>query len=97
MSNLQPHQQRVVDEKAELDDRIGKLGAFIGDIGEFGPVFRTLPDAEKLRLYAQYRVMRELSAILGDRIDAFPPRVVLTDADALADLNGTPRPDNPTA
>ncbi|AFN39118.1 hypothetical protein G167_gp36 [Burkholderia phage BcepMigl] len=24
-------------------------------------------------------------------------RVVLTDADALADLNGTPRPDNPTA
>ncbi len=30
---MQPHQQRVVDEKAELDDKITKLTAFIdGDI-----------------------------------------------------------------
>lgn len=30
MTTLAPHQQRVVDEKAELDDRAGKLNVFIG-------------------------------------------------------------------
>lgn len=96
LDHLAPHEQRVVIEKDELDERIEKLGTFIGDTGELGSVYRTLPDAERLRLYRQYNIMRELSAILGDRIDAFPPRVVLTEADSLADLNGTPRPDNPT-
>jgi hypothetical protein len=69
---MQPHQQRVVDEKSDLDGRIEKLATFIGDIGEFGPIFRTLPDAERMRLYHQYRVMRELSDVLGERIAAFP-------------------------
>jgi hypothetical protein len=68
---LAPHQLRVIDEKAELDARIEKLSTFIGDIGSFGPVFQTLPDAERMRLYAQYRVMREYSDILGERIAAF--------------------------
>lgn len=26
---LQPHQQRVVEERAELEDKLGKLQAFI--------------------------------------------------------------------
>ena len=26
---IQPHQQRVIDEKAELDGRIAKLAAFV--------------------------------------------------------------------
>ncbi len=71
-TDLAPHQVRVVAEKAQLDDRIEKLGAFIGDIGSPGPVFGTLPDADRYRLYRQYNLMREYSAILGDRIAAFP-------------------------
>ncbi len=30
MSALQPHQQRVLDEKAQLDERLAKLDAFTG-------------------------------------------------------------------
>lgn len=38
MSTLQPHQQRVVDEKAELDKKETALSQFIG----LSPVFLTL-------------------------------------------------------
>ncbi|HIH4784016.1 TPA: crAss001_48 related protein [Morganella morganii] len=34
---MQPHQQRVVDEKAELDDKISKLTAFTG-----GDIFKSI-------------------------------------------------------
>lgn len=34
---MQPHQQRVVDEKAELEERINKLTAFIS-----GDTFKSL-------------------------------------------------------
>lgn len=30
MTQFAPHQQRVVDELAELSDRLGKLNSFIG-------------------------------------------------------------------
>ncbi len=63
---LQPHQQRVVDEKTELDERRKKLIAFI-----HGPVFGTTPEAERHRLERQYDLMTELSTVLGDRIAAF--------------------------
>lgn len=65
---MQPHQQRVVTEKKELDEKIDKLKAFICE----GPVFKTLPDAEQHRLNHQYDVMLEYSSILGARIEAFP-------------------------
>ena len=31
MSNFAPHQQRVVEEKAELDAKISRLEAFLND------------------------------------------------------------------
>jgi hypothetical protein len=64
---LQPHQQRVVAEKHELDEKIDKLKAFIME----SPIFQKLPDDERSRLNRQYDVMVEYSRILGARIEAF--------------------------
>ena len=63
---LAPHQQRVVDEKRELDDRREKLMAFFST-----PIFHGLPESEQIRLERQAVVMRSYSEILGERIAAF--------------------------
>ena len=63
---LQPHQQRVIDEKAELDAKINKLREFI-----VGYLFITLPAAERQRLKMQLEVMKKYSDILDMRIKAF--------------------------
>ena len=63
---LAPHQQRVVDEKAELDGRLTKLLAFFQ-----GPTFPSLDPAEQTRLRCQARFMDGYSAVLGERINAF--------------------------
>ena len=64
---MQPHQQRVVDEKTELDGKLDRLKAFI----ETNPTFQTLDGDEKGRLNRQFDVMAEYSSILGQRIEAF--------------------------
>ena len=64
---LSPHQQRVLDEKQDLDIRITKLDEFI----ERNALFRQLDSDEQARMRRQLDVMRELSVILGDRISAF--------------------------
>lgn len=66
---LEAHQQRVVDEKAENDERLSKLNYFINH----NPTFhsKALIDAERIRLRRQAVVMTELSNILGERIAAF--------------------------
>lgn len=66
MSTLQPHQQRVVDEKNELSERLGKLLAFFQ-----GPIFPTLSEAERSRLRNQARFMDGYAAVLEERIAAF--------------------------
>jgi hypothetical protein len=63
---MQTHQQRVVTEKAELDEKLAKLLAFFQS-----PTFRTLTEAEQSRLRNQARFMDGYSAILGERIAAF--------------------------
>jgi hypothetical protein len=68
VSGLALHQQRVVDEKAELDERFEKLRAFIRT-----PTFNGVDGAEQDRLCQQVAVMGRLSDILGDRIAAFAP------------------------
>ena len=68
MSNLNPHQQRVVDEKKELDVKAVALSNFIG----LSPIFETLDSVEQARLREQNEVMRQYSEILGARIAAFP-------------------------
>lgn len=88
---LEPHQQRVVDEKRDLDGKREKLGAFKNT-----DTFTRLPWQEQERLNTQAHLMTMYSAVLGERIAAFQPQV-LTEADAGADLAGAPRPDHATA
>lgn len=64
---LQPHQQRVVTEKAELDEKATALSNFIGH----SAIFDTLAQAEQERLREQNDVMWQYSEILGARIAAF--------------------------
>jgi hypothetical protein len=68
MSNLQPHQQRLLAEKQELDARLGRLLTFFK-----GPVFVRLPEIEKLRLRHQARFMEGYAAILEERVEALIP------------------------
>lgn len=63
---MQDFQQRVVDEKTELDDKTSKLGAFTQ-----GPLFASLPNEEQARLIRQYTLMGGYSEVLGERIAAF--------------------------
>lgn len=63
---MAPHQERVVLEKKELDEKLAKLDAF--GRTDF---YTTLPAEEQGRLNRQHAVMEEYSRILGDRIAAF--------------------------
>lgn len=63
---MHPYQQRVVDEKAELDKKLQALNGFIGT-----NIFEALPAAERARLRNQSAAMATYSEILGDRIAAF--------------------------
>jgi len=63
---MQPHQQRVIDEKAELDAKMDKLTAFIDT-----PIFSSLPAQEQERLVRQLHYMGHYTAVLGERIAAF--------------------------
>lgn len=66
MALLQPHQQRVVIEKAELDEKLAKLLVFHGTA-----TFSALHPDEQDRLIRQSVWMGEYSAVLGERIAAF--------------------------
>jgi len=63
---MQPHQERVVTEKAELDDKSAKLNAFFNTA-----MFDKLSSEEQDRLHRQYELMVQYSAVLGERIAAF--------------------------
>lgn len=63
---LKPHQQRLVEEKAELDAKLENLNAF----GR-GELFASLPSAEQERLNRQSEIMDQYSVVLGERIAAF--------------------------
>jgi hypothetical protein len=65
--DMMPHQRRVVDEKLELDAKIGKLDEFI----ERSPMFYKVGLKEMKRLCRQFDAMEEYSNILGERIEAF--------------------------
>lgn len=64
---MQPHQQRVVDEKAARDAELVALQKFIKE----SPIFDILDLQEQWRLTTQCHLMVQLSSILGQRIAAF--------------------------
>jgi hypothetical protein len=63
---MEAYQERVVVEKAELDEKRRRLGFFIGS-----EVFRSLPSEERNRLEQQAIAMTTYSNILGERIANF--------------------------
>lgn len=67
MTNILPHQQRVIDEKNSLDEKARALSRFIG----YSPLFEKIDDQEKERMKEQNDVMWQYSEILGKRIEAF--------------------------
>ena len=69
---MMPHQQRVIDEKEELDAKLGKLIPFLAS-----DTCLSLPFDERSRLKRQSEVMAEYSAILGERISAFVGSIYL--------------------
>lgn len=65
---MRPHEQRVVEEKQELEEKISKLDKF-----RMGYSFPQLSTEEQVRLNRQLTVMIEYAKILSERIAAFPP------------------------
>ena len=63
---LLPYQERVIEEKRELDIKRASLDTFFGS-----PVFAGIDHEEQLRMRHQAVHMHILSTILGDRIAAF--------------------------
>lgn len=89
-STVPPHQQRVLDEKRDLDGRLSKLDAFILD----NPLYRQLPGEEQDRLSRQSEAMAAYSGILGERIDAFSAQAAVTDAATITLPVVDPGPDS---
>lgn len=67
LDSMPPYQLRVVAEKAELDIKIDKLLAFLDT-----EVYEVLDVDEQRRLHIQHHAMCTYSAMLGERIEAFP-------------------------
>lgn len=63
---LQPHQQRVVDEKTELELKLSALRGFL-----YGSVFNGLTSYEQALLLLQEHIMTAYSDVLRQRIKAF--------------------------
>lgn len=63
---MKKYQQRVTDEKTELDGKIERLDAFLKT-----EMAQNLPPDENLRMTRQLAVMRKYSTILGERIAYF--------------------------
>lgn len=66
LKELQPYQQRVVEESKSIDERTNKLKLFLKT-----DTFKSLPVAEQKRLYKQLALMQDLGDVLRDRIAAW--------------------------
>ena len=63
---MKPYQERVVAEKAHLDERLGYLNRFI-----MSETFVGVDQDEKDRLVRQRSAMLQYSSVLAERIEAF--------------------------
>ena len=62
-----PHEQRVITERDELQEKLEKLKSFILD----SPIYRSLPIEDSNLLSRQLNVMNEYLSILNERIGRF--------------------------
>lgn len=63
---MQPHQQRVVDEKDQLGERLEKLLEFIET-----DLYKNLPEKDKELLFFQSQIMEDYYEVLEERIERF--------------------------
>ena len=63
---MKSYQERVVEEKKELDAKLAKLDTF-GRTEQF----TALPAEEQGRMNRQHSIMEDYSKVLGERIEAF--------------------------
>lgn len=63
---MKPHEQRVVDEKQALDEKIEKLTAFTKT-----DLCMALPFHERTLLHKQLQIMKDYSIVLDQRISLF--------------------------
>lgn len=63
---MQPHQQRVLDEKSELDIKIHKLVQFLST-----DLFMNLDEENSVLLQQQLNFMVKYSEVLSNRIKFF--------------------------
>ena len=64
---MKDYQERVVEEKKELDSKIDKLSNFL----DFSRDFIALNQAEQVRMKMQRLTMKQYSDLLAARIDSF--------------------------
>jgi hypothetical protein len=65
---MEPHQQRVIDERRDLDDKLSKLNAFMSE----NAIFDGLPEEDRRLMRLQGHAMAQYSGILAARIERFP-------------------------
>lgn len=65
---MKPHEQRIIDEKNALDEKLIKLSSFVRT-----EAFYALRTEDRQLLRRQREVMLEYSDILGDRIARIEP------------------------
>jgi hypothetical protein len=63
---MQPHEQRVVDEKNELGERLERLLSFLQT-----DFYKSLSEKEQELLYFQSQVMEDYFEVLEQRIELF--------------------------
>lgn len=63
---MEAFQNRVIEEKDELDSKREKLGVFIDS-----EAFKALESGEQARLRRQFNIMADYSGILSERIANF--------------------------
>lgn len=65
---MEPHQQRVIDEKRELDEKSDRLSMFLETAGDDG---RYVDPLELSRLRVQHAIMDAYCVVLAERIANF--------------------------
>ena len=63
---MKEHEIRVINEKAELDDKFNKLVSFM-----MTDAYSSLQSVDQGLLMVQVRIMKMYSECLGDRISRF--------------------------
>jgi len=64
---MEAYQERVIEEKRELDEKIECLVSFVRDRRKMAPVLLR----EQMQLMSQLTIMRAYSSVLEDRIACF--------------------------